>query len=169
MTSSSCCPPFQAARSSRVSNSLCHKVVIFGFASTIFYGGKSRGLWRPLTGRRWRYFAKKHGAGGGTKRPAWFRVLLDPPCAMCLDRGWRCAKFSCNSAVFAGAIWGYGSGTSKSSSPRRTGFCAIWDCAVLVRANHSTGFPPAPPRSSERARKPFYPFLDPIPPNEGGA
>ena len=25
------------------------------------------------------------------------------------------------------------------------------------------------PRSTERARGPFYPFLDPIPPNEGGA
>jgi len=30
--------------------------------------------------------------------------------------------------------------------------------------NQIFGFPPAPPRSTERARGPFYPFLDPIPP-----
>ena len=35
-------------------------------------------------------------------------------------------------------------------------------------ATHFAGFPPAPPRSTERAREPFYPFLDPIPPSEGG-
>jgi len=35
-------------------------------------------------------------------------------------------------------------------------------------ATQSAGFPPAPPRSTERARGPFYLFLDRIPPSEGG-
>ena len=34
-------------------------------------------------------------------------------------------------------------------------------------ATHSVGFPPAPPRFTERARGPFYPFLDPTPPMWG--
>ena len=34
-------------------------------------------------------------------------------------------------------------------------------------ATQSAGFPPAPPRSTERPRGPFYPFLDLIPANEG--
>jgi len=35
-------------------------------------------------------------------------------------------------------------------------------------ATRPSGFPPAPPRSTERAREPFYPFLDPIPSMRGG-
>ena len=38
----------------------------------------------------------------------------------------------------------------------------------LVSATQSAGFPPVPPRPTERARGPFYPLFRSNPPQRGG-